>query len=147
MSKFIACFEKGFFINMDLVASIRKTGKGYAECYSASGETIGKIHDFEIPSSADAIIPAAVGSFVWVTWIDDQDVNPVQCQKTTVIAWSIAMSGADPVFVEKLADNQEWWIEHPDGRVESPFNAVFPSVSALKSHLLAEHTAKKTAQT
>lgn len=145
MNAFIASSQKGVFINMSFVATVRKTRQGYAECYSAKGAIIGEIHDFEIPSSADAIIPAALGSYVWVTWIDEQCVDPVECVKTSVVGWSIVLNGADPIFVEKLSDNQEWWIEHPDGRVESPFNACFPSVSALKKYLLVEHLVKKSA--
>ena len=75
------------------------------------------------------LIDAAPGTYLVSAYFDDNQVELVQCN---VLGWQIGKDRRlTPMCLDiRAADENPWFVHHPDGRVESNDGRAWPDLDA-----------------
>lgn len=80
-------------------------------------------------ASGVGTIGAAPGTYLVHAYFDENQVDLV---RANVVGWTISSdSKVRPLVVDpRAADDEDWFIEHPDGRVECSDGRAWPDIDA-----------------
>lgn len=90
--------------------------------------------------SGVGMIAAQPGTYLLHAYFDDHQVDLVRCN---VIGWKVGNdSHISPLALDpRAADGNDWHVQHPDGRIESPGGQVWDTLDQWIDDLRRERRA------